>query len=42
MISGKSVENYGAIVTRRSAWMELARGGVTMDPGLPSTLAILG
>ncbi len=42
MISGKSVENDGAIVTRRPAWMELGRGGVTLDPGLPSTLAILG
>jgi len=42
MISGKAVGNDGATKARRPARMKLGRGGVTMDPGLPSTLAMLG
>ena len=42
MISGKAVGNDGATEARRPARMELGRGGVTMDLGLPSTLAMLG
>jgi hypothetical protein len=42
MISGKAAGNEGATAARRPARMELGRGGVTMDPGLPSPLAMLG
>ena len=42
MISGKAVMTDGATAARRPARIELGRGGVTMDPGLPSTLTILG
>jgi len=42
MISGKAAGNGGAIAPRRPARMERGQGGVMMDPGLPSPLAMLG